>query len=182
MEQSSLVGQLLIAVPDLLDPNFNQSVVLIVQHDQDGASGLVLNRPTNTKLGEIFSEEPAIAGADDCVYIGGPVEGPVMALHGCVSLSEKDVLENVYFSLGRENLLGIVNQTLRPFRVFCGYSGWGKNQLDNEIALGGWLVVPASAELVFGTAENLWNSVSDQVGLEIIFSKPVVQPVDPSVN
>ena len=182
MGQQSLIGDLLIAVPDLMDPNFNQSVVLVIQHDRDGASGLVLNRASNTKIGELFPDSPNLSSCDQRLYVGGPVEGPLMAVHSCVSLAEKDVLENVYFSMQRENLTGIVSQTLRPFRVFCGYSGWGPNQLDNELSVGGWLVVPATADLVLGDEEHLWNIVSNKIGLEIIFSKPVAPPIDPSVN
>jgi putative transcriptional regulator len=156
--------------------------VLIIQHDGDGASGLVLNRASNTKIGELLSDEVDLPTPEEQVYVGGPVEGPLMAIHGCVSLAEKDILDNVFFSLRRDNLLGIVGQTLRPYRLFCGYSGWGPDQLDQEIAVGGWLVVPATADLVFGPAENLWQSVSDQIGLEIIFSRRFEQPSDPSAN
>ena len=182
MGQNSLTGELLIAVPDLMDPNFNQSVVLVIQHDHEGASGLVLNRASNTKIGELFTDVAEVPSSDHCLHVGGPVDGPLMAIHGCVSLAEKDVLENVYFSMKRENLIAIVSQTLRPFRLFCGYSGWGPNQLDYELSVGGWLVVPATADLVLGDAENLWNSVSDKIGLDIIFSKPVAQPIDPNLN
>jgi putative transcriptional regulator len=182
MEQRSYAGELLIAVPELLDPNFNQSVVLVIQHDRDGASGLVLNRASNTNVGELLNEEVELPSPAERIYVGGPVEGPLMAIHGCVSLGEKDVLENVYFSLKRDNLLAIVRQTLRPYRLFCGYSGWGPDQLDQEVAVGGWLVMPATADLVFGPPDKLWQAVSDQIGLEIIFSRPVSQPHDPSVN
>ena len=182
MGQSSLTGDLLIAVPDLMDPNFNQSVVLVIQHDREGASGLVLNRASNTKIGELFREEENLPSGDQRIYVGGPVEGPIMAIHSCVSLAEKDVLENVYFSMKQENLIGIVSQTLRPFRLFCGYSGWGPNQLDYELSVGGWLVVPATADLVLGDEEKLWSMVSDKIGLDIIFSKPIAQPIDPTLN
>lgn len=182
MGSESLGGALLIAVPDLLDPNFNQSVVLVIQHDHDGASGLVLNRVSNTSLGELFEDEEDLPNRDERLYVGGPVEGPLMAVHGCISLGERDVLDNVYFSLQRDNIVEIVKQSLRPYRLFCGYSGWGPKQLDNEVALGGWLVTPATAELVFGPPESLWNSVCDRVGLEIIFSKTVARRSDPSTN
>lgn len=182
MVQQSLTGNLLIAVPDLIDPNFNQSVVLVIQHDHEGASGLVLNRASNTKVSELFGDVVSMADRDDKLYVGGPVDGPLMAIHGCVSLAEKDVLENVYFSMKQDNLVGIVSQTLRPYRLFCGYSGWGPNQLDYELSVGGWLVIPATAELILGDEANLWHTVSDKIGLEIIFSKPVAQPVDPNLN
>ena len=183
MTHESLIGHLLIAVPELMDQNFNQSVVLLIQHDREGASGLILNRISDTTIADVFAEETPPPTADQLVHIGGPVEGPVMAIHGCVSLGEKDVLENVYFSMKRENLRAVVDQTLRPFRLFSGYSGWGPNQLEAELAVGGWLVATASAELVFCDQENLWKNVCDQVGMEIIFSKTrATQRSDPSFN
>lgn len=182
MAENFLTGHLLIAVPELIDPNFNQSVVLMIQHDHDGASGVVLNRASQTTIGDVVGDEPEVPTANQFLYVGGPVESPLMAIHSCVSLAEKDVLENVFFSMKSENIHEIVRQTLRPFRLFCGYSGWGPNQLESELAVGGWLFVPATADLIFGDEEVLWKTVSDQVGLEIIFSKTIPQRVDPSFN
>ncbi len=182
MTDKSLTGHLLIAVPELMDPNFNQSVVLMIQHDRDGASGVVLNRASQTTVGEVIDDEPSVPTAKHFVYVGGPVESPLMAIHSCVSLAEKDVLENVFFSMKSDNIHEIVRQTLRPFRLFCGYSGWGPNQLESELAVGGWLVVPATADLIFGDEEVLWKTVSDQVGLEIIFSKAIPEHIDPTIN
>jgi putative transcriptional regulator len=182
MDGKSFAGHLLIAVPELLDPNFNESVVLLIQHDGDGASGLILNRATQTTIEEVFTDGTSVPTAKQPIYLGGPVEGPLMAIHGCVSLAEKDIVENVYFSINSENIQGIVQQTLRPFRLFFGYSGWGPGQLENELQVGGWLVLPASADLIFGDEVNLWKFVSNQVGLDIIFSKPVSLPHDPGAN
>jgi putative transcriptional regulator len=181
MAPTSLTGHLLVAVPELLDPNFNQTVVLIVQHDAQGASGLVLNRASSSSIGDVL-DEADLPSADQPVYVGGPVDGPLMAIHGCVSLGERDVLDNLFFSIERDNIVGVVRQTLRPFRLFGGYSGWGPQQLEGELAMGGWLIIPASAELVFAPEESLWRTISDQIGLEIIFSKPIAANIDPTAN
>jgi putative transcriptional regulator len=181
----SLVGHFLVATPDLVDPNFNQSVILMVHHDETGASGLILNRASNTTIGEIFELEPPLQTGARSIYVGGPVNGPIMAIHQCVSLGERDLIDQVYFSMGRENIVGIISQTLRPFRLFCGYSGWGKNQLEAEIEAGGWLVAAATQELLFSDENALWRTVSDQVGLSIILAERAGRqhcPPDPSLN
>ncbi len=180
----TLAGKFLIAVPDLLDPNFNQSVVLMIHHDETGASGLILNRASNTKIGDVFISKKKLPTEDHPIYVGGPVDGPVMAIHQCVSLGERDVLEDLYFSMGRENLLGVISQTTRRFRLFCGYSGWGPAQLEREIAAGGWLTATANSEQVFANEDVLWRSICDQVGLDIMFANrsDPGQATDPLLN
>ncbi len=181
----SLAGRLLVATPDLRDSNFNQSVIVVIHHDESGASGLILNRASNTTIGDVFENEPALSTIDRPIYVGGPVDGPLMAVHQCVSMGERDILEHVYFSMGRENLVGIVSQSLRPFRLFCGYSGWGPHQLEGEIEAGGWLVTAATPELLFAEDEKLWRTVSDHVGLRIILADRAARqpcPPDPSLN
>jgi putative transcriptional regulator len=183
-EFESLAGKFLIAVPDLLDPNFHRSVVLMIHHDPTGASGLILNRASNTKIGDVFEDVTPLPTESHPIYVGGPVEGPVMAVHQCVSLGERDILSDVYFSMGRDNLLGIIAQTTRRFRLFCGYSGWGPSQLEREISAGGWLTATPTSELVFANEEALWRSICDQVGLDIIFAhRPEPHhATDPSLN
>lgn len=182
---ASLAGQLLVATPDLRDENFNRSVVALIHHDATGASGLVLNRASPTTIGEILAADAEGLATDLPVYIGGPVDGPLMALHQCVSLGERDLLPDVYFSIGRENILGIVAQTLRPFRLFCGYSGWGPHQLEAELEAGGWLLHPATAELVFADEQKLWRALCDQIGWEIMLARSPFaggEPPDPTSN
>lgn len=181
----SLVGHLLVATPDLVDPNFNQSVILMVHHDESGASGLILNRASSTTVGDVFKSEPALVTASHAIYVGGPVDGPMMAIHQCVSLGERDLIEQVYFSMSRENIVGVISQTLRPFRLFCGYSGWGPQQLEAEIEAGGWLISAATQELLFSDVDALWRTISDRVGLDIILAERGGRercPPDPSLN
>lgn len=181
----ALTGYLLVATPDLQDANFNQSVIVMVHHDETGASGLILNRASNTNIGQVFDSELPPAVRSQPIYVGGPVNGPIMAVHQCVSLGERDLLEHVYFSMGQENIMAIVSQTLRPFRLFCGYSGWGPHQVEAEIEAGGWLVAPATPTLLFSDVDPLWRIVSDQVGLRIILADRLERqpcPPDPSLN
>src|SRR5436190_3140807 len=142
----SLQGNFLIASPHLGDGNFNRSVVLMVKHDEEGAFGFVLNRPTGSTVAEIWkliAEQPS-----DCeqpIYLGGPVQGPLMAVHALASAAETEILSGVYLSAHKDQLREVVAAEKAPFRLFSGYSGWGAGQLEGELEAGGWLVSPATA-------------------------------------
>lgn len=175
----SLKGHLLIAAPGLIDPNFRRTVVFVAEHNEEGAFGLVLNRPADTRVSDVWN---AIANEIcDCnvrTYIGGPVQqNAVLLLHGFADLAKdaEPVIPGVY--LGSEiELLGEIirrhsgeepcaTEEFPKFRVFCGYSGWAAGQLDAEMKAGGWLTRPATAELVFETPpERLWSLALDAVG------------------
>jgi len=181
----STKGHFLIASPHLADSNFFRSVVLMVQHDEEGAFGLVLNRPTNNTILDLWhmvSEEPC--STDAPVHLGGPVPGPLVAIHSDMELAEVEILAGVYFAATKEVIEQIVSQTDRLFRLFVGYSGWGPAQLDGEMEAGGWLIEPATREDVFSNYEDLWNRVARRIGLEIL--APSIRrseiPEDPSMN
>lgn len=185
MSTLPLAGHLLAAVPDLRDPNFFRSVVLVFQHDQEGAAGLVLNRQLSLSLGEAAREVMQLEGDfPQPLFWGGPVEGPLMALHDSLALAELQVLPGVFFSMQRENLQALIQRPKQTYRIFTGYSGWGSGQLENELADGGWLATPANADSVFGDPAPLWRTVCERIGKEIILpphaSGP--QPPSPEVN
>ena len=181
----SLRGHLLIATPGLPDVNFYRSVVLIVHHDKGGAVGLVLNRPTNSTVGEIWEmvSEPSCDSSAP-LHLGGPVSGPLMALHTNSDCSENEVIPGVHFSTQKENLNQIVRHPDHPFRIFSGYSGWAAGQLEGELEVGGWLTLQATREFVFADPENLWKQVTEVIGSEI--TQPLLgrikRPTDPSQN
>jgi putative transcriptional regulator len=182
---NTLKGQFLIASPYLPDANFYRSVVLLVQHDENGALGLVLNRPTNQPLSEIWAKITNVpCDADMPVFVGGPCEGPLMAVHELAEYSEEEICEGVNFASQRDNLLAIVAQAERDYRVFSGYSGWGGGQLEAELRAGGWLTGPATSELVFADSEQLWRDVVQDIGDEILLDSLGIQhrPEDPSLN
>jgi putative transcriptional regulator len=181
----SLQGHFLVASPHLPDPNFHRTVVLMVQHDEQGALGLVLTRPTGSTIGELW--ESIAKNPCNCTRVvdqGGPVRGPLMALHTDVMCADSEVLPGVYFASREEYLERIVQQTEQPFRLFVGYSGWGAGQLESELAAGGWLTTPATAEDVFSDADDLWRRIAARIGLEILGSAVNVKhlPPDPSMN
>ncbi len=132
----SLEGQLLLASPQLLDPNFVRTVVLLVEHNDNGALGLVINRPTGTTVQELWKQ----VGESPCesqqpVHLGGPVSGPIMAIHTVSSLAEMEIVEGVFFAMKKQNLDELVRRDER-FKVFYGQSGWGPGQLEGEIEQG----------------------------------------------
>ncbi len=184
--QTSLKGQFLIAVPELSDRNFFRSVVLMIQHDDQGAMGVILNRPANVTVGEIWTRLFEIdCDCKDPIHVGGPVEGPLMVLHRQPSLAEMDVIPGVFVSMNGEHLKEIIAGNLQPFKLFSGYSGWGSGQLEQEMEAGGWLILPADEAAVFGTPENLWKRVCEEFGTQIVRSqlgKSIPIPDDPSLN
>jgi len=182
----SLAGRFLIASPHLPDPNFAQTVVLMVQHSEEGALGLILDRPSQSQLSEIWTQvDDQPPGIDQPIFLGGPVEGPLMAIHTSIAHAEETVIEGVYFSSGRDSLLAIVAQSANPYRIFSGYAGWGGGQLEVEMQVGGWLTLPATEEMIFESdPTELWKQVVRRVGSDILRDTLGIKgmPEDPSVN
>jgi putative transcriptional regulator len=175
-------GQLLIAGPGLIDPNFWRTVVLIVEHSEDGALGLVLNRPSETTVGEAVSELERLLEPDDTLYIGGPVQPSALIVLGQFENPSDAALiafEDIgVLARGAEEDGGA---ELRRGRAFVGHAGWGPGQLDSELERGDWIVEPATREDAF-TAEPaaLWESVLTRKGGS--YALVARMPPDPSVN
>lgn len=181
----SLQGQFLVASPHLADPNFYKSVVLMIKHDDEGAFGLILNRPMENTIHDIWkmvAEEEI-----DCqkpIFMGGPVTGPLVALHRVKSAAEAEVLPGIYFAAHKDKLQKLISQTSKPFRFFTGYAGWAGGQLEGELEAGGWLTVKAKKDLIFHDGDDLWEHVVRAIG-EGILSKairPKHVPENPSLN
>lgn len=181
----SLQGHFLVASPHLADGNFNRSVVLMVKHDEEGAFGLVLNRPTASPVAEVWKAvtSETIDGTDT-IYVGGPVTTALVALHTVKSAAEMPVLPGVYFSADKNHLQQVVRAKGKPYRFFSGYSGWGGGQLEGELEAGGWLVTSATAELVFAHPDDLWDKIVRIIAQDIM--APVVPtkhaPKSPGLN
>ncbi len=155
----SLAGKLLVASRRLGDPNFTRSVVLLIHHDSRGALGLVLNRAGAERL-EVTHDGDDGRRGEVVVMTGGPLEGPLTALHTDPENSEREVIPGVHFAAGSPHLDTLLAAARRPLRVFRGYSGWGGGQLEKELAAGAWTVADASADLVFGDDPDLWRRAS----------------------
>ncbi len=182
----SLTGKLLIAVPDLPDSNFYRSVVLIMTHSHEGAMGVILNRPSNLTVAQVWDRiSPHIdCQCDDPINVGGPVQGPLMALHSSMALSENNVIPGIYLTLSHESLDQLVLQSDHRFKLFRGYAGWAPKQLENEIEYGGWLTMDADSEHVFQSPDHLWKSVCEQVGRKIMLPQMPTKSmgIDSSLN
>ena len=181
----SFKGHLLVASAQLLDPNFARAIVFLVEHNSEGAFGLVINRPTQKTVQDIWRE----VGSAPCnsrqpLYLGGPVPGPLLALHNRPSLAEMEPVPGVYFAARKPFLDQLVLDECPAYKVFVGHSGWGEGQLENELEEGSWLTVPATAERIFATDDELWDAVSREYGGELLKSMLNLKnlPPDATVN
>jgi len=180
-----LAGHLLVASQNLLDPNFAKTVVLLVQHSDDGALGMVVNRPISKSVQDLWRE----VGGGPCtntqpVYLGGPVPGPLMAVHREESLSEVQIIPGLFFSASKQNLDALVMRSDPALKIFIGHSGWGPGQLDEELDQGAWLTMPTIPEFVFFDSTELWATVSRLIGRSMMQSMLNIKemPDDPTVN
>ncbi|MGO9903991.1 MAG: YqgE/AlgH family protein [Solirubrobacteraceae bacterium] len=179
----SVRGQLLIAGPTLADPNFWRTVVLVVDHNPEGALGLVLNRPSETKIGDAVPELRELIDPDADVLVGGPVQkSAVIVLAEFVDPSEAALI-----AFGDIGVLGnVLNRDLpesgiREARAFAGHAGWGPGQLDDELERGDWILEPARRSDAFSERpDSLWPAVLTRKGGS--YALVARMPSDPSVN
>jgi putative transcriptional regulator len=180
--QLSLRGKLLIASPSLLDPNFARTVVLITEHNEEGAMGVVLNRPSETEVSEVAPELGPIVAAEP-VFIGGPVQPQalvVLAEFNDPEVAAWIVAADVGF-VAAETESDDLERAIRRGRVYAGYSGWGAGQLEGELAEDAWIVEPPlPAELFPDDPEQLWQDVLARKGGQ--FALIARMPDDPSMN
>jgi putative transcriptional regulator len=175
-------GQLLIASPRLMDPNFVRAVVLLVQHDDNGSLGLILNRPLEVTLKDVARETMSEdLDVDGTLSQGGPCEGPLMTLHDDPLRSQIDVSEGVHFTADPEDVAAILRDPGENTRFFVGYAGWGAGQLEGELEIGSWLQTPATPEQVFTPSQRLWQKWVTILTGELNV-KPESLPDDPSLN
>jgi putative transcriptional regulator len=179
----SLKGQLLLASPGLFDPNFRRAVVLITEHNDEGAAGLVLNRPSETPVADAVPDLVPLVGDEEPVYVGGPVqESAVLVL---AEFDDPDdaallVVDDVGFVPG-DGDFGLIAASTRRARVFAGYAGWGPGQLEAELEESSWIVESSTGPSLFPEADDdLWARVlRDKGGLYRVVA---MMPDDPSLN
>jgi putative transcriptional regulator len=172
---SSLAPSLLVAMPQLRDPNFRRSVVMLVHHDEEGTFGVVLNRDTEiTAVGLCASLELEWCGPPEKgIRWGGPVQPQTgwllfddeeaLGIHEDV----KELVGGVYFAGSLEVLRQVAHQPPQDLHVLLGYAGWGPGQLENELSEGAWIVAPMSREVVFEVDTSvMWDHVLRSLGIE----------------
>lgn len=194
MPASPRAGRLLVAAPALGDPNFARSVVLLLEHNDEGSLGVILNRPTELAVAEVLDAWSPLASAPDVVFQGGPV-----GLDGALALaalgdrarvgSPADPQQpagwrQVYGDLGLVDLDGepaTLAARLGSLRIFAGYAGWGPRQLEVELAQDAWYVVDSQPMDAFtARPERLWGDVLRRQPGEIAFA--ATRPLDPTLN
>ncbi|ARX83839.1 YqgE/AlgH family protein [Streptomyces alboflavus] len=184
-EVSSLTGRLLVATPALSDPNFDRAVVLLLDHDEEGSLGVVLNRPTPVDVADILDGWGDLAGTPGVVFQGGPVsldsalgvavipgeEGPLgwRRVHGAIGLVDLEAPPELLAS------------ALGSLRIFAGYAGWGPGQLEDELVEGAWYVVESEpGDVSSPDPERLWRAVLRRQRSEL--AMVATYPDDPSLN
>jgi len=166
-------GKLLVASRELGDPNFAETVILLVHYDTEGVVGLMLNRRTHLPISRVFAELTAAKGLSDPVYFGGPVETPtVFALLRSTDKLEgaEQVFGGVYWISTKTALEKAVSSHPDPavFHVYLGYAGWTPEQLRNEVRLGGWYIFPADGQTVFNVnPDSLWRQLISKTELKM---------------
>lgn len=197
-EVSSLTGRLLVATPALSDPNFDRAVVLLLDHDEEGSLGVVLNRPTPVGVGDILEGWGELAGAPGVVFQGGPVsldsalgvavipgdEGAPARSRRRPGRDDPVGFRRVHGAIGLVDLEAppeLLAAALGSLRIFAGYAGWGPGQLEDELVEGAWYVVESEpGDVSSPDPERLWRSVLRRQRSEL--AMVATYPDDPSLN
>jgi putative transcriptional regulator len=174
-------GQLLIAGPTLLDPNFWRTVVLVIEHTDEGALGLVLNRPSETVVGDAVPDLGELIDDDDLLFIGGPVQPAAVVVLGRF----EDPSDSALIAFDDIGVLGNTDSDegagLIEGRAFVGHAGWGPGQLDAELERNDWILESAARSDAFTTSPgDLWASVLTRKGGS--YALVARMPPDPSWN
>jgi putative transcriptional regulator len=179
----SLTGQFLIASPSILDPNFRRTVVFVTAHSEEGAVGLILNRRSDTTVGDAVPQLAAVADVDERVFVGGPVNPDgvaVLAEFHDPGEAGVVVMEDVGF-VALDEALEDGAPELERTRVFAGVAGWGPEQLESELERDDWIIERADLDDIFTEdPEGLWSEILRRKGGE--YELVARMPLDPSLN
>jgi putative transcriptional regulator len=168
-------GRLLIASPSMAD-YFHRTVILVVEHSDQGAFGLVLNRPSEATVGEASPELAELIGADHLIHVGGPVQPNAVTAVG----EHSDPADATKLIVGAVGMVDLDDPpALHRLRVFAGHAGWAAGQLDDELDQEAWILADARPDDPFGDGD-LWAEVLRRKGGE--FALLARMPPDPSVN
>ena len=177
-------GRLLVSEPYLPDPNFERTIILLCEHNEEGTVGFVLNKPSLSKLGELIKD---LSSLENIVCMGGPVQQDTLHyIHRCPGVDGAvEISEKIYWGGEFEQLIAkLESHQLRheDIKFFLGYSGWSPGQLDEEIKVNSWIVSDlVSEDLIFETTEEeMWRKTLKRMGGR--FSMYSNYPVDPSMN
>jgi len=180
----SLKGQLILDKGKLRGSFFHRTVILVCQHDSEGAFGLVLNRSTNNKVGDAVVANLPDTIKEEILYLGGPVQPQALSfLHNDVYIPDASVMPNLNLGHSLDGLMEIGESfsATQRVKIFAGYAGWSPGQLEDEMKRDTWLTHPASIDLVFSTKpEQLWQGILREKGWK--YKVVSEAPEDPSWN
>lgn len=167
-------GRILVADRYLEDPNFAETVILVVRYNRDGAMGLMLNRRTTVSISRVLKPMKEAAGHDDPIFLGGPVEST--GVFGVLRTAEKpegakQVSSGVYLLEAKESIQKILagSATSNSFRVYLGYAGWGPGQLESEARQGAWKTIAGNAERIFDRdPDTLWTRLIHEMESQVV--------------
>lgn len=174
--QTNLTNHFLIAMPNLADPNFFHTVTYICEHTDQGAMGIVINRPTELSVSELFEHMKITADAsqpaEKTIYNGGPVEaerGFVLHRYDRDWDSTMRISEQVAITTTRDIIEAIAhNQAPEQNLIALGYAGWGEGQLEQELADNAWLYSPASLDILFDLpTQDRWKAAAEKIGVDL---------------
>ena len=163
---------LLLSMPQMQDPNFARTVVLLCEYGPDGAFGLVINRPTEMPAGDLVRLQPPVSSANDLrLYIGGPVQperGWILTAERPQIAEYRTIREGLHLSSSPDLLRSVLEQRPAPrARVIAGYAGWGPGQLDDELAQSAWLIGDVELDLIFDVdATSMWDTAIRRLGAD----------------
>ena len=179
----TLTGRFLVASPQILDPNFHRAVVFITAHTEEGAIGLILNRRSDSTVGDAVPQLAAVTDLTDSVFVGGPVNPEGVAV--LAEFHDPDeagvvVIEDIGFVALNDALEEGVPDLERT-RVFAGVAGWGPEQLEDELERDDWIIENADLDDIFTEdPDGLWSAVLRRKGGE--YELVARMPLDPSLN
>jgi putative transcriptional regulator len=185
MTEVSLTGRLLVATPALTDPNFDRSVVLLLDHDEEGSLGVVINRPTPVDVEDVLPDWAKLATAPAVVFQGGPVAMDsalcLAAIPGGAEPAGFRLVHGVAGLIDLDTPAGQLAADVGSLRIFAGYAGWGPGQLEGELADGAWYVVESEPGDAFSAdPERLWRAVLRRQRGEL--AMVATYPEDPTLN
>jgi putative transcriptional regulator len=177
------IGKILVASRDLSDPAFAESVILLVRYDETGTVGLMINHPTGMPISHALRDLKLGEDRSDPVYRGGPVE-PISVLALLRSRVQPDGAAPVFGDVYMVSTKVVLEKTLAKdpapdeFRVYLGYCGWTRSQLENEVRTGAWQIFNRSAEMVFDSdAKSLWHRLIDRAEQHV--ASRIILPFNP---
>lgn len=180
-----VAGTLLVAAPTMSDPNFARTIVLLLDAGNEGALGVVLNRPTDLEVADVLEPWAPVVSGPDVLFSGGPVEtDSALAVANIPDDDEPVGWRRVFASTGLVDLdvpVELLASAVSSLRIFAGYSGWSAGQLEDEIAEGAWYVVPAEESDAFGADPGgLWATVLRRQGGQLAML--ATMPSEPTMN